>query len=443
MESNTYRTSQCILNIILFTLIYTCNACPTGQESVTRIVSKNYTIPKGSRTMYLPWGNETHNDAFFYADCQRLDSEFLSCNITMETWPFAHGTFISYCENYKFSLPRKKDELTIDDSVIISRLKNDSRIVLFAYLFTEDGNKIVSRHYIHIINVSNCTKIANVTIAAESVRNLPILFTEQYQNSFEFVVQNKKYCNGESLCKITYDFEGRQVGDTVPFKIEHFRNMQNKLHVSLQDSSKGYYIIENNRDEIDITHGLPYCISYIDSSGQRKRKISNSIATYRDSVYNSYDHSVSHGNFVQCFGKDKYDYNTTEPSTIYCAKYDTQEMRMNFTLKLRNAVHWLSVRDLSDGGFILVTGGCTWKTSDYDSCKKFRIQRFAADGQMYKALEIDEPDLPFNFKYETNMIQTIISENDSDEFCIFWTVQDEYIYYTKWCVSTKYTLVRD
>ncbi|OXU22464.1 hypothetical protein TSAR_014874 [Trichomalopsis sarcophagae] len=438
MKLNTNQTMQHLFYFTLFTLMYTCSAFNDGQQSVTRSFSKNYTMPSetgvtASNLLLSALDNETVNDAFHYAICKQLDSEF-ACNITLETWPFAHGTFRSHCADFKINLPENNNS-----ALYLTTIRSGSnKILLKAFtIFGEDGNRL--KYEFTLIDMSKCTSIQHFIMDTKMVDRESPKLVNVHKNAVEVGYANEKQCDGKPSCKITYDYEGNKIGETEPFNLKYLQfdsSSKAVLPVNYQKPGKGYYIIER-----DFAHSL-YAVSYVDSSGEGKRQISNWIP---DNIRYSAI-SCAHELYTHCHK------NENEDRMVHCAQYDTEKLRMNITIEMLNTVVWLAVRDLSGGGFVLATGSCT--STDKDtmedlySCKEFRIQRFSEDGQRYKALDIDE--LEFLIQHSPRQLQVMISENDNDEFCIFLASRNRlkdnnngYYSFNKWCVSRKYTSVRD
>ncbi|OXU29382.1 hypothetical protein TSAR_004737 [Trichomalopsis sarcophagae] len=266
---------------------------------------------------------------------------------------------------------------------------------------------------VHLIDMTKCTNILNFTIHPKFDDSAKFMLW--YKNAIEFGFTDEKHCNGLPSCKILYDFDGKQIGGTEPLRLQDpiLRSMSRLVFpVSQHNPGKGYYVNERS------------AVYYVDSFGKGKKQLANFTEGFSNIIRMTV--SCAHELYTLCAQyKNK--------NAVQCIQFDTEKLKTNVTIKVPNTTKWLAVRDLSDGGFVLVTGSCT---SVDDASME--------DGQMYKALDIDELELvttPFSY-------QVMISENDNDELCIFWVWIDAYHDYefrifNKWCILKKHAFIRD
>lgn len=144
-------------------------------------------------------------------------------------------------------------------------------------------------------------------------------FMVLYENVIEIGFSNEKHCNGKPSCMITYDYDGKKIGEAKPFHLKGLQFDRTKLviPVSYQNQGKGYYIIEQNYPTNDL-----HAVFYVDSSGEDKRQISNYSDDFGPMAF-----ACAYGHYTYC----KRDMD--EDKTVHCAQYDTKELRMNITLK--------------------------------------------------------------------------------------------------------------
>lgn len=134
---------------------------------------------------------------------------------------------------------------------------------------------------------------------------------------------------------------------------------------------------------------------------------------------------TAHSNSHKRYGLCRIDGTNNTMKEVYCTQFDSNKITLNLTLHLPEVAHWIAIRNLNDGGMLLVTGKCKRDPYDFrikeNECKGFRMQRISTDGRTFKAIEIDNFEsngTRFGFEDEFK-----ITENN-DEFCFFWIVTE-------------------
>ncbi|XP_031783150.1 uncharacterized protein LOC116416907 [Nasonia vitripennis] len=176
-----------------------------------------------------------------------------------------------------------------------------------------------------------------------------------YHENFEIIFRNKNNCQEMSGCRIRYDFDGKQIGET---KLYELKNSWNVLTLPVNDQSPdeghhtlGFNFTNNNGEKYST---LFWTVVYVNPSGQEIQQMivqTKHYPTYRTA------HSNSHKRYGVCRIEGVND----TMNEVYCTQF-------NVTGKYKKDPYNLQIRD--------------------NECKGFRMQRITSDGRTLKELKI-------------------------------------------------------
>ncbi|OXU19063.1 hypothetical protein TSAR_015989 [Trichomalopsis sarcophagae] len=297
--------------------------------------------------------------------------------------------------------------------------------------------------------MENCSNVANIPFTLKvGDEHYVSWFLTQFDETFEIVDKNKTHCKGVSSCKRIYDFNGNEIGDPKPFKIQ---NNAAYYPVSRESSDKGYYaLLRKVAQSRKVKIQLIYEVQHVDASGN-SRKLLTMPQEYDFRVFTFSDDMAVNVRNELCTICGRH---FNDSRDLRCLQFDTQGMKLNVTMEMPTYGKKLAIYNLAGGGILVVFGFCykvdnivitSWL--ELVKCSEFQIQRIGANGHMFSPLIIDGFDETDLFKL--SRFHMHITENDHNEFCLtsvgpmqpsnISTSVYEVLYY-KWCIPEEWTV---
>ncbi|XP_008205889.1 uncharacterized protein LOC100680003 [Nasonia vitripennis] len=358
--------------------------------------ARSWTLPKdGPRTLIQGTLFTTDVNTFPYAICEfTKPNEERVCNVTLVR-PNKQDSGICRVKIFANS---KDKELFYNGYFQMIPFAREHVAVIW-YDQTKEPANAVEKKYdfkISILDTSNC-KTAHLDFPIQKVHYgfFPALVT--YDNQIDVVVNSIQACGGVDRCKLSFDLQGKQIGDVQPYKpkLSGYANA-----VSPATPVKGFFQDVKNLSSIRVL--------FVNAEGEGKEVLNVKFDEQKQNKRDAY--SNAHELYSICWTPT---ISTTKPTKISCSQFDaTGNAKVSKEITFPQLLNWAAVHNLPKGGLLLATGGCEQAGSE--ECKTFRVHKINELGQE-KPYEFQAPDLQCHDI--TSNLEVRISENDRDEVC--------------------------
>ena len=405
-------------------------------------VEKNVMQEGGSKyfsaTRFLPIDND---ESFFYAICQQAESLADNvCNITKITASLPHGTIKDSCLNIKIPLESKEIPAVLwpvmSDNVLIfvsSTVKTTSL----------DDLSMFRNLRITNLNMKNCSVNTFPIISLSAKQNdfavpVPVFFND----TFEIAVRSKTLCRDKRMCRLSYRYNGQQIGDPKPLNLDLLSEWSSVAHLS---SEKGYYVHHLHAITPIVVNSL---LMHVDQDGEVAFLATEKS---RDSDYFRRAYSSMNELFSLCSLMFKFDNLSLAINKINCRQINTRAVTINETIEIEEikveniGQTWITIHTLANGEILLATGVCQKGQSNlpHTICQNFQIRKIGTSQRRDRSLEIDGLDLAC-IDRDTRFVARITENDADDEYCIIFTCflqnnkEPGKLNHRKWCIPKKH-----
>ncbi|KAJ8664504.1 hypothetical protein QAD02_006166 [Eretmocerus hayati] len=314
-------------------------------HSITKTWSaKHFTIFTFDHNLIQPDGTFLHSPCTIFENGGRKKYE---CRVTLEE-PFQTSNVSSARRDIcNVTLEADPERRFIDDprDISLRRFGDHKALLIWEEIPATASDTDIFTKCVMILDMVDCsTKQLEFSYEYQSNKG-PMQEVIVYIDTFD-VIDSYGKCD-QKPCRISYNNEGKQVGNPVYFGTV----LKDPIisPASSISSVEGFFLlgdVENEGPEVAQ-------LSHVNEDGIETRLVRS------DSNVKSSKYSHLHGALGLCW--------TFRNETVYCAKYDSStELRLNTTFKLEKDSHILAVFNLPNDGILLLTARIMIRKVSFD-----------------------------------------------------------------------------